>query len=281
MRPSLLDLLNQATHGLAEVSDSPRFDAELLLAHALGITRSALLTRLRTCAEVPDFSGLVERRKRHEPVAYILGEWEFFSLPMHVQAPILVPRPETEHLVEAVLEEVGERPARVLDLCTGSGCVAVAIAHAAPACRVVATDVNPHAVDLARRNAERNGVTTHLSFHVGDLYDALPVEEPPFDVICANPPYVEDSAWDTLAEDIRAFEDPQALLAGSDGLDVIRRLARDAQRHLRPGGLLAFELGMGQDDAARAILKDYAYRDIRSRPDLAGIPRIVTCRRSL
>lgn len=279
MQRSLRDLLAAASRQLAAVSETPRLEAELLLSHASGLSRSALLTRLNLVVEAPSLPQLIARRLRHEPVAYILGEWEFYSLPIEVRPPILVPRPETEHLVEAVLEEVGERRARVLDLCTGSGCVAVAVARNAPKATVLGGDINPDAVDLARRNAVLNDVVERVAFRTGDLFHVLEEEDAPFDVVCANPPYVEADDWDRLPEDIRAYEDPRAVLAGDDGLDVVRRLVQDAPAHLVQGGMLAFEIGMGQYDTVCAILKGYEYDDVRVRQDLAGRPRIVTARR--
>jgi release factor glutamine methyltransferase len=274
MPPSLARLLAQATESLASVSESPRFDAELLLSHALGISRSRLLGRLGDSTEVPGFDALLKRRLAHEPVAYILGEWEFFSLPVYIEPPILVPRPETEHLVEAVLDFVGNRPARVLELCTGSGCIAAAVAKNAAACQVVATDINPRAIALARRNVERHGLQDRISLYHGDLYDALS-DSKPFDVVCANPPYVEDAAWDELAPDIRLYEDPGALLAGPEGLDCIARIAQGARERLRPKGLLALEVGMGQYSLVAGLLRGCGFTDVEARRDLAGIDRIV------
>jgi len=279
MAPTLAQRLAEATRILSDVSDTPRLDAELLLAHALGATRSALLARLHEDRPAPEFESLVERRKAHEPVAHILGEWEFFSLPVYTQRPVLVPRPETEHLVEAVLAFIADRPARFLDLCTGTGCVAVAIAVSAPASCGVATDSNPAATALARRNVERHGLESRVQVYEGDLFDALTPEEAEFDAICANPPYVADAEWDTLAPDIRLHEDPRALKAGPDGLDAIRRIADGAPPWLRPGGLLALEIGDGQYEAVARLLESRGYGDIAFRKDLAGIRRIVTATR--
>lgn len=278
MAPTLGRRLTEAAETLSAVSESPRLDAELLLAHALGLTRSQLLVRLNADSDAPDFEALLQRRLAHEPVAYILGEWEFFSLPLYVEAPILVPRPETEHLVEAVLEFIGDAPARVLDLCTGSGCVALAIAANAPQCRVTATDRNPQAIDLTKRNADRLGLKDRLGVCLGDLFSALPESSGPFTAICANPPYVEDDAWDTLAPDIRNYEDPRALLAGPKGLDIIDRIAREALAWLEPGGFLALEIGMGQYSSVAGLLRGYGFMQVDSRRDLACIERIVTAR---
>lgn len=276
MAPTLAWRLAEATRLLEPHSDSPRLDAELLLAHALGLSRSRMLAHLTERRDACGFDELVARRAAHEPVAYILGEWEFFSLPLYVEAPMLVPRPETEHLVEVVLEWIGDKPARVLDLCTGTGCVAVAIVHSAPQARVVATDINPAALALARRNAERLGVQDRVEFRLGDFLGALPEGTSPFDVVCSNPPYVEEAAWADLAPDIRQYEDPRALLAGADGLDAIRRIAGEACGFLAPHGRLAFEVGMGQYEDVAGILGRCGFQDIGFRLDLAGVRRIVT-----
>lgn len=267
--------LASAARALEGVTETPRLDAEILLAHALGVSRAGLLSRLQDVAGESSFPELLDRRVRAEPIAYILGEWEFFSLPFYTEAPILVPRPETEHLVEAVLDV---KPARVADVCTGTGCVAVAVAKNLPGAAVVATDMNVLAVKLAKRNAARNGVGERVAVFEGDLL--APVRGlGPFDAICSNPPYVEDSAWETLSPNITQYEDPAALLAGPEGLDAIRRLVVEARPLLVSGGLLAIEIGMGQYDAVSKLVDDAGYGDVAARRDLAGIDRIVTGRR--
>lgn len=280
MPPTLAQRLEEAARALSDSTESPRLDAEYLLAHALDVTRGTLLARLHETREAPGFEALVERRRAHEPIAYILGDWEFFSLPLYMQSPMLIPRPETEHLVEAVLDYVGDRPATVADLCTGTGCVAVAVARNAPACRVVAADINPEAVALARRNAERNGVAERMAFAVGDLFDALEPGMAPLDAIGVNPPYVEEGAWPKLAPDIRLYEDPRALISGADGLDLIRRIVQGAPGWLKPRGLLALEIGMRQYEAVEAMLRRCGFTDIAFRRDLAGLVRIVTALRT-
>ncbi len=342
--PTASDVIAAAIPRLSPITETPRLDAEILLAHALGITRASLLARLRepiqrnpstrislspppasSLSAVPTsssphsvpasssphsvptssspqavppssspqavppssspqavsgdlsftevFANLLSRREQSEPLGYILGEWEFFSLPFFTQAPILVPRPETEHLVEVVLDFLNGNAATVCEPCTGSGCIAVSIARNSPETRVCATDTSSQAIALAQRNIQRHGVQDRVTLQLGDLLE--PYESArQFDVVCANPPYVATGDWDALSPTIRNYEDPAALLAGDDGLDLIRRLVADAPRVLRPDGLLAFEIGMGQDEAVRALLNQHGYRDIGFRPDLAGIPRI-------
>ncbi|MBW7863953.1 MAG: peptide chain release factor N(5)-glutamine methyltransferase [Candidatus Hydrogenedens sp.] len=282
MDAPLGDILRDAARQLAAVSESPRLDAELLLAHALGGTRSGLLSRLGDTVPCAAFPPLLARRMAHEPVAYILGTQEFFSLIFIVRPPMLIPRPETEHLVEAALARLANRPggappARILDLCTGTGCVAVTLARHAPNTEVTATDLNPDAAALARENAALNNVP--LRVLEGDLFAALPPNEPPFDAVLANPPYVETAEWDRLMPDIRLYEDPAALLAGEDGLDLIRRIIAEAPAHLAPGGLLALEIGETQYPAVAELLAAHGFRDIRAVKDLAGMDRIAVALR--
>ena len=280
--PTIAQRLAAAADALASVSETPRLDAEILLAAALGLTRAQLLARLSDRIDTRGFDGYVERRLNYEPLAYILGEWEFFSLPFTVRPPLLTPRPETEHLVETVLDYAAvweatrgrgsRRKLRVLEVGAGTGCVAVSIAVNLPGAAVVATDINPLAIEIAGKNAARHGVEIEL--RLGDLFDALEPDGSRFDVICSNPPYIEETAWHELSPVIRVHEDPRALLAGPDGLAVIRRLVAESPRRLVEGGMLAFELGRGQDDAVRQLLDSGPYRNIRFRNDLAGIRRI-------
>lgn len=270
-------LLRDAEARLRAVSDTARLDAEILLAHALGWDRARLLARLRDTGDAPGFEALIARRLAHEPVAHILGMWEFFGLEIACPAPLLVPRPETELLVETALAHLAGHPGPVLDLCTGTGCVAVAVARHHPGGAVHAVDIQPRAVATARANAARHGLG--VTVHGGDLFDALPAGLPPFAAILANPPYVETGAWAALPPDITRHEDPGALLAGADGLDCIRRVVAGAPAWLAPGGLLALEMGEGQADAVRALLADAGFRDIKVLDDLAGIPRVARATR--
>lgn len=278
---TLGERLRSATRALEAVTDTPRLDAEILLAHALGISRAKLLAELREAHDPADFDALLARRMNHEPIAYILGEWEFFSLRFHCRAPILVPRPETEHLVETALDflrkPVGDRT-RILDLCTGSGCVAVVLARHCPDAQVWAVDINPAAVALARENVARHA--SRVQVLEGDLFAPLPRDVAPLDVIVANPPYVADGEWETLPQVIRRHEDPVALLSGADGLDCVRRIVDEARGWLRPGGLLAMEIAETQGDAASALLEAHGYAEVSVLSDLAGQDRIVRGLRS-
>lgn len=275
---TLANQIHDATQALSGVTETPRLDAEILAGHALGLSRSELLTCLGRVTPIPGFHDLVERRKTSEPIAYILGEWEFFSLDFEVGPPVLVPRPETEHLVEVILERFGEAEAQLLEIGTGTGCVSVAIAIGAPKAHIVATDVSEAYVALAQRNALRHGVGDRIAFRCGSFFDALDPEDGPFDAIFSNPPYVEDGAWDQLPAVIHDYEDSHALLAGPEGLDALSAIVQAAPLHLRPSGLLALEIGMGQYEAVRGLLVQARFYDVQCQKDLAGIDRIIYAR---
>ena len=273
------EVLAIAEAKLRPITETPRLDAEILLAASLGIDRARLLTRFREECDAPNFESLLERRLNYEPIAYILGTWEFYGMDFRCRAPVLVPRPETEHLVEAVIAHVGgtSNP-RVLDVCTGTGCVALAIARNSSTATVYAIDRSPDALALARENVEMHRIGDRVRLLYGDLMEGVR-EAPLFDAICANPPYVEECDWDGLPEVIRRHEDPGALLAGADGLDCVRRLVPQAAARLKPGGLIAFEIGEGQAEAAKAIVEEAEVLGaVSTVKDLAGIERIVTAR---
>ena len=269
------DRIEEAVQLLAEVSDTPRADAEFMMAHLLNVPRSKLALCFKDEFDVPEFQIFVERRLACEPVPYILGEWEFFSLPIKTRAPVLVPRPETEHLVEVVLHWAQNNNApRILDLCTGSGCVALALAMNLRHARVVATDVSDEALTLAAENINLHTLDQRVALQKGDLFGAIGSQQQEFDVICANPPYVEKGEFPGLSPAIRLYEDPRALIAGDDGLDVIRRIVQLAPQYLAEGGLLALEIGERQYDAVAALMDAAGLREVRAQNDLAGIKRI-------
>lgn len=271
------EVLAETARRLAAVTETPDLEAALLAGHAWGWDRTRLIMNATDVADTARLEPLVLRRLAHEPVAYILGNWEFFSLEFDVSPPLLVPRPETEHLVEVALDFLGESEGRVLDLCTGTGCIILSIAKNTRGGEWWATDLNPLAVNTARANAARHGIALNLV--EGDLFAPLPADAGPFDMIVSNPPYVQDDEWEGLAPDIRNYEDPRALLSGSDGLDCIRRIVAQAQDWLVPGGLLALEMGEAQGPALRTLLQAAGYEDIRITKDLAGHNRIASGRR--
>ncbi|MCX8037817.1 MAG: peptide chain release factor N(5)-glutamine methyltransferase [Candidatus Sumerlaeia bacterium] len=262
-----------------------RFEAELLLAHVLSVPRAAFYSGREQSLKPQQesvFWKLVKRRGAGEPVAYLTGEKEFYSLPFEINRSVLVPRPETEWVVDAALEvlrEKGKSSANTtfFDVGTGSGVIAVALLVNLAGCRGWASDVSAPALELARRNAKRHGVDDRLTFLRADLFgdsDAV------VDVVVSNPPYVAESERAELSASVLNYEPHEALFGGPDGLDVIRRLIAHAPRHLKSGGTLVFEIGYGKAPAVRQILvADGRWGEIDIRNDLAGIPRVVIARR--
>jgi len=253
-----------------------RLDAELLAARAFACTRVELYTRFDQPlgeAELAAYRGLVQRRTAGEPVAYILGRKEFWSLDLEVDPRVLIPRPDTETLVEQALEIVRAKasPARVADVGTGSGALALAIKKERPTDEVVAVDVSEDALAVARSNGTRLGLD--VRFVQGDLVAPL-APLAPFDLVVSNPPYVQSADIATLAPEVRS-EPHLALDGGADGLEVVRRLARDARAVLAPTGALAMEIGAGQAAATMEILKGFGFTRVDCRRDLAGIERVV------
>ena len=264
----------QAARGrLAATSKHPRHDAELLLEHVLGCDATALLThpeRILSTAEAEEFDRLLERRLRAEPMQYLTGEQEFFSLRFEVSPAVLIPRPETEHLVEAVLERFErEQAVRIVDVGTGSGAIAVALAHALPHSRVTAVDLFPAALEVARRNAQRHGVIDRLTLLSSDLLAGIDTAD--FDLVVANPPYI--AAGEVLEPQVADYEPHSALYAGPTGLEIYERLIPQAARVLKPGGWLMLEIGSGQSAALRNLMHGWA--GVTLVNDLQGIPRVV------
>ena len=277
--------------------DSAHRDALLLLLHALGISRAALHAdpgRILTLDQQALYEDLILRRLASEPIQYITGEQEFYSLTLHVSSAVLIPRPETEFLVEAVLAELD--PAshfQILDVGTGSGAIAIALAHHLPNAHVTATDISSAALALASSNAARHHLSSRIRFVEADLLDfsnlfilsegaAAEVEGPApplsaFDAIVSNPPYVPAADRATLHPQVRDFEPAAALFAGPDGLEIYRRLIPQARAALKPGGLLALEIGHGQRDAVAALLA--GWNALRFVDDLQQVPRTALARK--
>lgn len=251
----------------------PRMDARLLLQHTLGIDHVQFLThgeRRLTPAQLEQFMGLVMRREREEPLAYLTGEREFYGRSFHVSPAVLIPRPDTELLVMLALEHARHRPApRIADLGTGSGAVAVTLALECPTARVTATDLSPDALAVARANGERLGA--RVDFRLGDWL--TPLAEERFDLIVSNPPYV--AARDPhLAQNGLPFEPDLALTDGGDGLSCLRAIVAAAPACLVPGGWLFLEHGYDQAAAVRELLRAAGFKDIASRRDLGDIERV-------
>ncbi|HVW25079.1 MAG TPA: peptide chain release factor N(5)-glutamine methyltransferase [Polyangiaceae bacterium] len=260
--------------------DSPRLDAELLLSHVLGVERLRLLldaSRTLTKPELMAYRELIVRRRRAEPVAYIVGVREFYGHSLRVGPSVLVPRPDTETLVEVALHRT--RRAHLygdaLDLCTGSGCVAIAFAKKRPTWRVTAVDVSRDAVAVARENVERAGATFTAHVLEGDLDTPLPGGAR-FDLVTANPPYIPTADLATLPADVREHEPHLALDGGADGLDLVRRVVEVARQRLRPGGVLAVEVGHDQAARTSALLDGAGFTSVERRRDYGGIERVVS-----
>ena len=264
--------------------DSPRLCGELLLAHVLGCSRLDLYLRFEQPLkpeELADFKKLILRRKSREPVDYILGSREFYGLNLLVGPGVLVPRPETEHLVEEALARLkGVKAPRILDLCTGSGAVALALAHERPDAVVTGCDISPEALTWARRNAHNLALQDRVRWLQGDLWEPVAAGSGFFDVITANPPYVTTAEMAELPPEVGRFEPRLALEGGADGLDIVRSIIGGAGAHLRPLGWLFMELGAGQAAQARRLAQaSGAFAEVSLVKDLAGIERVLVCER--
>ena len=272
---SLGDVLRRASEHLGKTSETGRLDAELLLAHTLGRERIELYTdfdRPLSSQELDAYREAVARRARHEPVAYILGEWGFRRLTLNVDRRALIPRPETEIVVERALSHLrGLDAPAVLDVGTGTGAIALAIADEQPGARVTAIDVSADALALARENAERTGLAIELLEH--DAARGLPGG--PYDLVVSNPPYVEPTDLERLMPDVRDYE-PHVALVGDRMPETIAAAALDV---LRPGGYIVLEIGDGQALGTAATLAGLGYADVVTTPDLAGRDRVVEGRR--
>jgi len=276
---SVGQFLREATTRLASRSPTPRLDAEVLVMNVCGLTRAELHTHadteLRESARAR-LNDLLARRERGEPIAHLTGLREFWSLPLRVTADVLIPRPETELLVERALAHIpADATCPIADLGTGSGAIAIAIARERPNCRVVATDSSAAALDVARDNIRRNGAA-NVTLREGAWCEALGEER--FDLIVSNPPYVCEADRHLEEGDVR-FEPRAALVAGADGLDAIRAIAAGCARHLNDRGVLLLEHGRDQAAAVARILIDAGFRDIVTHRDLAGLDRVTEARR--
>ena len=266
------ELLRRGRSVLAR-SPTARLDAELLLEHVCAVSRTAM--RMHSERELPSstvqaYESVLTRRAAGEPIAYITGRREFWSLELAVGPGVLIPRPETELVVERALAHVSpEQPTDVLDVGAGSGAIALAIKRERPQARVVATDVSEEALSCAQANAQ--ALQLQVEFALGDLYE--PVSARRFDLIVSNPPYVAPDDPD-LAEDVRSFEPAIALFATDHGLAILRRLIAGAPSHLHPGGRLILEHGWRQAAAVRTILEEHGFSHVRSHADLAGHERV-------
>ena len=253
-------------------------DAELLLMRTLGKDRAWLLTHPDAPIapnQLAQYKTWINRRQKHEPIQYILGEQEFYGLVFQVTRDVLIPRPETEHLVEATLERLPENtPLRIADIGTGSGAIAIALAHKLPQAKITALDISKAALAVAKENAARHNVAERIDFRPSDLLEAAQGER--FDAIVSNPPYV--ATTEELEPQVRDYEPQTALYAGETGLDIYRRLIPQAKAALKPEGWLLMEIGHGQSKALAELLHGWANTEFVD--DLQGIPRVAIARRS-
>jgi release factor glutamine methyltransferase len=261
--------------------ESPRLEAELLLAHALDLERMRVIleqARELEPGELTRYRALIQRRRKREPVAYLRGYKEFYGRTFRTDRRALIPRPDTETLVDTALRRTAGLGlcASALDLCTGSGCVAISLARERPTTRVTATDLSADAIALARENALRLGAAFQTRFAVGDLFAPLDPACDRYDLVTANPPYICAGDIEGLSPDIRDFEPRMALDGGTDGLDLVRRIAADAPRFLEPGGVLLVEVGSGQADAVAEMLGASGFNAIERARDYGGHERVVS-----
>lgn len=281
---TILSLLEWASGYLARRGfDESRLHVELMLAHVLGLRRLDLylqFDRPLTPEERAKFRALFERRLKHEPLQYVLGQTEFMGLTFAVDSSVLVPRPETEVLVEQALEILKgftERPPEVLDIGTGSGNIAVAIGAMAPDSMVVSIDTSTDALKVAAGNVARHNLTNVTLVEADVFGDFLPGRS--FDLLVSNPPYVSGEEFRSLEPEVREFEPAGALTDNAGGLSVIARIAEISPRRLRPGGILLMELGFGQAEQVRELMLASGLSDVEFIPDFARIPRVVRARR--
>jgi release factor glutamine methyltransferase len=266
--------------------DSAKQEAFWILEHVLRIPAHHVVAdrdRLLSHTELLAAKGLVERRVGREPLQYILGTQEFCGLEFHVNPTVLIPRPETELLVEYVAQRISvERQATIVDACTGSGCIAVAIARLRPRAQVIATDLSPSSLNVARLNATRHAVCQRIAWLEGDLLGPLADRglKGRIDVIVSNPPYISEADWATLQPEVRLFEPRGALVAGPRGTELQERLLQEAGQYLSPGGALIMEVGSGQAHAVRRIVDEMPrHRFHRLVYDAAGLERVVIVER--
>ena len=282
MTISIAEAILQGSHKLRKAGvPEARREAGSLLAFVLDKDRTFMLAHADDAIsedEVSRFQAMLDLRAQGKPAQYIMGRQEFYGLEFEVTPEVLIPRPETELLVESALKLVSkDSPVSICDVGTGSGCIAVTLLRQLPLARVVALDVSPAALEIANRNAARHKVTDRIEFVLSDCFAALAQQH--FDLIVSNPPYVAEGAVATLQREVRDYEPRMALTAGADGLDVIRRLVSGATDFLEPGGHLVVEIGFDQHEAVGELIDSETWRLLDIHQDLQGIPRIVALRK--
>ena len=282
---TIADLIKEAGRALAKAGvPEARREAASLIEQVTGRNRTFLLTHPETTiarADVQRLREMIERRAAGEPVQYITGRQEFYGLDFEVNRDVLIPRPETELLVETALELLGEKSARarLLDVGTGSGCIAIAILHQLREARALSLDISVGALLVAARNAERHHVRERLALVASDCFAALDPAEAVFDMIVSNPPYVAEESLAGLQREVRDYEPRVALTPGGDGLRIIHRLLKDSTLFLPPGGHLLMEIGFDQHEAINQLVDRDVWELLDIHKDLQGIPRTVALRK--
>ncbi|MBX3165879.1 MAG: peptide chain release factor N(5)-glutamine methyltransferase [Candidatus Eremiobacteraeota bacterium] len=285
MSQTVSRVLDEATEFLASRRPrSPRLDAELLLAYVTGQTRTQLFTRAfeqLSAAHLAQFQDLLEKRGQGAPVAYLIGWKEFYGRRFVVTPDVLIPRPETEMVVEETLRCVARsglaRP-RIFDCCTGSGCLAVTLALEVAEAQVRASDVCPKALEVAAENLRLHNLERRIKLFEGDLLKALPPETQRYDFIVSNPPYVATDSGPRPEEGVVHYEPNLALFGGRDGTDLLKRLSQEARRRLNPGGWLVLEMAPFQIEGMEAFLQEQGYQHTQLTQDLSGLPRVLSGR---
>lgn len=279
----VIDIIQEATTFLKNKGiEDPRLNAERLLASTLKLSRVDLYLQFEkplSETEREIYKGLLKRRAQHEPLQYITGETEFMSLTFRVGPNILIPRPETEILVEKVIDLVKDQSFHILDIGTGSGCIAVSAAHYCPEAEITALDISQPVLESARGNARLNHVEDRIRFKQVDILSFDPDKEI-FDLIVSNPPYISENEWQNLPPEIRKHEPKTALSDGKDGLKFYRKIAESAVQMLLPGGTIILEIGDTQLEPVRQILTNHTFGDIQITHDLNGIPRVIQGKKS-
>jgi release factor glutamine methyltransferase len=281
-------LLNWITDYLTQRNvDAPRLSAELLLSHVLGLKRIELYTQYNQPVaqeQLDQLRGLVKRAGQHEPVAYLVGRTEFYSMELDVTPDCLIPRPETELLVQRAIEFLRKRtgPQLVCDLCTGCGVIAVAIARNVPDAKVMATDISEAALGVAARNIEKHKLQERVELRRGDLFEPLVAQLDLFDVIACNPPYVSAAEYEALEKNVKDYEPRLALHAGADGLDFYRRIAGKVDGYLKPDGVLLLEIGYQQGEAVRELFeRSGLFAEVRTEKDINRNDRIIVAQKKV
>ncbi len=278
MTATIADALRQGAARLSGITDNPRQEARLLLAHATGLTQNDLIREPAAAVDTAGFDALLARRAAHEPIALILGHREFWSMRFAVSPATLIPRADSETVIEAALAAFAGRtpPRRMLDLGTGTGCLLLALLREYPGAFGVGVDLNPAAAALAQRNARQLGLADRAAFLCGDWTNPL---GGCFDLIVSNPPYIADPDMAALMPEVGRYEPRHALAAGPDGYDAYRALLPRLRGALEPDGVAVLELGIGQSDVVAALAWDHGFT-ASLRPDLAGIARAISLLRA-